>query len=93
MLGRALRRLRFGRDHRWVPPHASDYLDADLRPWEVARLQRHVDECLECRELLRSLQAIVSGLGTMRDEQGELVADAVFASVKRRLGEPPPTGT
>ncbi len=56
-------------------------------------MQRHVDECVECRELLRSLQKIVSALGAMRDERGELVAGTVLASLKSGLGERPPTGT
>src|SRR5450755_2070692 len=30
---------KFARDHRWVPPRASDYLDGDLAPAEVARVQ------------------------------------------------------
>lgn len=93
MLRRALHRLRFTRDHSWVPAHASDYLDGDLRPREIARVQRHVDECVECRELLRSLQKIVGALGAMRDERGELVAGTVLASLKSGLGERPPTGT
>lgn len=92
MLRRAVHRLRFVRDHRWVPAHASEYLDGDLRPPELARVQRHVDQCAECRELLRGLQVIVGALGTMRDIQGELVASAVLASVKSRLGDPPSTG-
>lgn len=53
-------------------------------------MQRHVDECPECRELLRSLQEIVGALGTMRGEQSERVARAVFASLQGRLGDPPP---
>lgn len=92
MLRRAVHRLRFVGDHSWVPAHASEYLDGDLRPPELARVQRHVDQCAECRELLRSLQVIVGALGTMRDVQGELVAGAVLASVKSRLGDLPPTG-
>jgi anti-sigma factor RsiW len=86
---RAVYRLRFWRDHRWVPAHASDYLDGDLRPRECARAERHADECPECGELLRSLRAIVSALGTMRGEDGEVVAGEVLASVQSRLDELP----
>jgi anti-sigma factor RsiW len=88
----ALSRFRFARDHRWVPPRASDYLDGDLTPPEVARVQRHVGECPECRELLQELEEIVVALRTLRDDQGELVAGTVLASVRVRLGETPPAG-
>lgn len=87
---RAFHRLRFERDHRWVPPRASDYLDGDLRPRQRTRVERHLDDCPECRELLRSLHAILSALGTMRGPEDELVADAVLASVQSRLAELPP---
>ncbi len=78
---RVLERLRFRRDHRWVPPRASDYLDGELRSRERTRVERHLDKCPECRELLRGLQAILSALGTMRGEESEPMADAVLASV------------
>ncbi len=84
-----LHRLGFRRDHRWVQPHTSDYLDDDLRPDERARLEGHVDDCPECRELLRSLHAIVNALGTMRGDEGELMADTVLASVRSRVNETP----
>jgi anti-sigma factor RsiW len=88
----ALHRLRFASDHRWVPLHASAYLDGDLAPRDVARVARHVSDCAECRELLHSLQAIVSTLESMRGEGDEPVAAAVFAAVKTTLGQSPPSG-
>ncbi len=84
--------LRFWRDHRWVPPRASDYLDGELRSRERARVEHHLNECPECRELLGSLRAIVSALGTLRGDDSVLVADAVLASVRSRLGELPRDG-
>lgn len=90
---RLVQRLRFRRDHRWVPPRASDYLDAELPPRERTRVERHAGDCPECRELLRSLQAIVSALATMRGEDGEPVAGAVLAAVQSSLGESPREGT
>src|ERR1035441_5013331 len=59
-------RFGFLRDHRWVPPHASDYLDSELSPRERRRVERHTADCPECRELLRSLQALIGVLGTDR---------------------------
>lgn len=88
----ALDRLRFAFDHRWVPPRASDYLDGDLPPRDAGRVERHVRDCPECRELLHSLQTIVSMLGTLRAEGEEPAAAAVFAAVKTKLGQSPPPG-
>jgi hypothetical protein len=83
---------KFARDHRWVPPRASDYLDGDLAPAEVARVQRHVEQCPQCRELLQGLEEIVTALGTLRDDRDARVAGRVVASLKISLGANPPTG-
>jgi hypothetical protein len=91
MLRRAVHRIRFGHDHGWVPAHASDYLDGDLGPREIVRVQRHVAECAECRELVRGLQTLLYGLGTLRGEPSERVAGTVLASVRSRLRGLPPT--
>lgn len=82
-----LKSLRFRFDHRWVPRHASAYLDRELASAQRARLERHVDDCPECRRLLRELNALVVALGTLQDEQGEPVAHAIFSSVRGRLDE------
>jgi anti-sigma factor RsiW len=82
-------RLRFRRDHRWVPPHASGYLDAELGPRERRRVERHIAECPECRELLRSLKGLIGLLGTIHDDEGRVVAGAVLASVHSRLSQLP----
>lgn len=85
----AVDRIRFRLDHRWVPAHASDYLDEELLPHDSARVQRHLPDCPECRELLASLTAIVDGLGAMRGQDGKLVASAVLSNVRSRLSELP----
>lgn len=89
---RARHRLRFRRDHRWVPPHASDYLDSEIAPRERERVERHVDDCPECRELLRSLRALIGGLGMIREDEGRRVASVVLAAVESRLSEVPRDG-
>jgi anti-sigma factor RsiW len=84
---RVLDRLRFVRDHRWVPPRLSEYLDSELGPRERHRVERHTDGCAECRELLRSLGALIGALGTIRDREARLVGPAVLAAVQSRLSE------
>jgi anti-sigma factor RsiW len=83
-----LHRLRFRFDHRWVPGHASPYLDGELSPARRARLQRHLDECPECRALLHELSALVAALGTLHDDDGAPVAKTIFSSLRGRLDEP-----
>jgi anti-sigma factor RsiW len=90
---RVLVRVRFLRDHRWVPPHASEYLDAELSSDERRRLESHLADCPECRELLHSLRALIGALATIRDDEGRLVARAVRAAVHGRLGELPRDST
>jgi predicted anti-sigma-YlaC factor YlaD len=82
-----LDRLRFLFDHRWAPPRMSDHLDGELVRRDEARIRRHVDVCPECRELLRSLRALLSALGGLRAEPTEVVAEAVADGVRGRLGE------
>jgi predicted anti-sigma-YlaC factor YlaD len=82
-------RIRFALDHRWSPPHMSEFLDGDLDERGSARIDRHVRDCRECRELLRSLQAIVEELGGLRAETGEPVAGVLLESVRSRLRDAP----
>lgn len=90
---RVLHRLRFLRDHRWVPPHASEFLDDELGERERRRVEWHADDCPECRELLRNLRTLIAALGTMRDDDGRLVASGVLASVQSRLSKLPRDGS
>ncbi len=79
---------RFRLDHRWAPRNVSLYLDGELRSSERKRLEHHVDDCPECRELLRELSALIVKLGTLRDDRGAPVAQAILSSVRDRLDEP-----
>jgi anti-sigma factor RsiW len=85
----AAHRLQFVRDHRWVPPHTSEYLDGELGPRERERVERHTQDCPECRELLATLRALIEALGTLRGNEERVVAGAVLASVQSRLSELP----
>lgn len=55
-------------------------------------MRRHVEQCPQCRELLRGLEEIVTALGTLRDDRDERVAGTVVVSLKISLGADPPTG-
>ncbi|MDA8069177.1 anti-sigma factor [Conexibacter sp. DBS9H8] len=45
----------------------SDYLDGDLAPEAVRRLERHTSWCPNCGRMLRNLRRTVGGLQALRD--------------------------
>ena len=87
MLRRLTERLRFMRDHRWTPQHASEYIDGDLDPGALRRVERHASECPECDALLNALRSMVVVLGGMRGDTGHAVAASVLAGVREELGD------
>ena len=82
-------RAQFGRDHRWAPGRMSDYLDGDLAAGAVARMDRHVAECEDCRKWLASLRAMLDVLQRLPAPSEGKVALQIAASVRARLSEPP----
>jgi anti-sigma factor RsiW len=85
-----MHRLRFMRDHRWAPGHMSAYLDGELAPRARARLDRHAEECPECRGVLHSLRrmlGLLQGLPPARPWPD--ATENIAGAVRRRLREPP----
>jgi len=80
--------LRFRRDHRWTPPHMSDYLDADLRSQARARLERHTAECPECRGVLDDLRYMLTLLQSTTLPEPVANGPAIAGAVLWRLHEP-----
>ena len=80
-----LARLRFARDHRWSQRRASEYIDAEMQRSESDRIEGHVSECADCRELIMALRTMVSTLATLPGQPAESVAGSVFAGVHERL--------
>ncbi len=60
------RRLNRDRDHRWVQDRISDYLDGELPRRQRRRLAEHEDLCPECERLIRTLEALLRVLPTLR---------------------------
>lgn len=83
-------RVRFNRDHRWAPPHMSDYLDAELPSAGRARMERHVGECAECRRLLAGLRRTLDALRGLGAPAAGPGAAAIAAAVRARLTERSP---
>jgi anti-sigma factor RsiW len=81
-------RARIGRDHRWAHDHMSDYLDGELASSRRGRIEQHVTECPECRQLLAVLCRMVGALRRLPPPAGGADALQIAASVRLRLGEP-----
>lgn len=81
-------RMRFTRDHRWAPDHMSAYLDGELAVSLSTRIERHVDECPECHQLLASLRRMVNALHHLPAPPGAVDVSQIAASVRLRLQEP-----
>jgi anti-sigma factor RsiW len=84
-MGSPLARIRFAYDHRWSQAHMSEYVDAELTARDRERIERHTRDCPDCRELLTSLQQMISALGTFPGRPAESVAGSVLAGVRQRL--------
>jgi anti-sigma factor RsiW len=84
-----LHRVRFRRDHRWVPGRMSAYLDGELAAGRRTRMQRHAGECAECRRLLTGLSQTLDALHRLNPLGGAADAVRIAASVRLRLGDPP----
>jgi anti-sigma factor RsiW len=82
-------RPRFWADHRWAPPHMSDYLDGDLDAGGRTRMERHVGECPECRTVLVQLRLVVDRLHRMPAPVDDGGASQIAAAVRVRLSQPP----
>jgi anti-sigma factor RsiW len=84
-----LERMRFLRDHRWAPGQMSDYLDGALAAGGVARMDRHVVECEQCRTVLASLRAMLEMLHRLPASTDRASAVQIATSVRARMSEPP----
>jgi anti-sigma factor RsiW len=84
-----LYRARFRRDHRWTPNHMSAYVDAELARGERGRMERHLDECGECRRLLAGLRATLDVLHRLPAPSGGAGTLQLVSAVRARLREPP----
>jgi len=78
MIRRLLAKRRYMREHRWTHAHLSQYLDEELRPGEVARVEAHVSICPHCHRVLATLRRTLAGLRSLGEEGAPGVADGVI---------------
>jgi anti-sigma factor RsiW len=80
-----LHRIGFRLDHRWAPGHMSNYIDGELAPHALGRIERHLGECAECRRLLAELRRTLESLHRLPAPRDHVDAAALAASVRTRL--------
>jgi anti-sigma factor RsiW len=85
VIRRFLAHRRYMREHRWTHAHLSEYIDGELAPEEVARVEEHVGICPHCRRVLATLRRTLKGLMSLRAEPQPGIADGV---IERLRGEP-----
>lgn len=83
MIRRLLHRRRFMREHRWTHAHLNDYLEADLSPQELRRVEEHVGLCPECRRVLRSLRRTLETLMKLQTSAPPHLTDGIIDRLRR----------
>jgi anti-sigma factor RsiW len=83
-------RVRFYLDHRWAPDRFSAQLDGELAAPQRSRMERHLGECRECRGVYAGLTAVVEALHHLPAVRAAPEPARLAASVRVRLGAPPP---
>jgi anti-sigma factor RsiW len=87
-MGNVFYRARFASDHRWTPGRMSAYVDGEMGSRRRRRLERHIQECEECRRILAGLREMLDALHRVRPPTGVAASNRVAAAVRLRLGEP-----
>jgi anti-sigma factor RsiW len=81
---------RFRWDHSWAPGQMSGYVDGELGPRALARMERHTKDCPDCRRALNGLQRVVEALHGLPPIRTSRETELVVA-VRTRLRERPRT--
>jgi anti-sigma factor RsiW len=87
-MGNLVYRARFVSDHRWTPARMSAYVDGELGSRRRLRLERHVEECEECRRMLAGLREMMEALHRLPAPSGT-EPSRLAAAVRLRLRGPP----
>lgn len=66
MIRKMFMRRRFMREHVWAQAHIHDYVDGELPPEQLHRVEEHVGLCPECRRMLAALKRTMDGLMSLR---------------------------
>jgi anti-sigma factor RsiW len=74
---------RFHLDHLFAKRRLSAYVDDELEPRDRRRVQRHIDECVDCSRAERSLRKLLGGLQLLRRRQPGRLADDTIERVRK----------
>jgi anti-sigma factor RsiW len=78
MIRRLIAKRRYMREHRWTHAHLSEYVDDELGPGEVSRVEAHVGICPHCRGVVARVGRTLAGLRSLGEDAGPGVADTVI---------------
>ena len=78
MIRKLIAKRRYMREHRWTHAHLSEYLDHELAPDEVARLEDHASICPHCKRVLATLRRTLEGIRSLNAEPRPSVAEGVI---------------
>jgi anti-sigma factor RsiW len=81
MIRRYLANRRYMPEHLWTHAHLSEYLDGQLRPDYVARVEAHAGICPNCTRVLATLRRSLRSLRALHGEPAG-VADGVIARMR-----------
>jgi anti-sigma factor RsiW len=82
MIRRYFANRRYMREHRWTHGHLSEYVDRELRPEEVARVEAHVGICPHCRRVLATLRRTLDGLRSLQAGAEASIAEGVIERLR-----------
>jgi anti-sigma factor RsiW len=82
MIRRWVERQRYMREHRWTHAHLSAYLESQLTPGELRRVEAHVSICPNCTRVLQTLRRMLDGLHMLRTQPETGVADSVIERLR-----------
>jgi predicted anti-sigma-YlaC factor YlaD len=82
VIRRFLAKRRYMREHRWTHAHLSAYIEEELAPADVARVEDHVGICPHCRRVLVTLRRTLEALVSLRAEPRPGIADGVIERLR-----------
>lgn len=82
MIRKLIARRRYMREHHWTHAHLSEYVDSELGPDDLSRVEDHVSICPHCRRVLATLRRTLEGLRALPVEPEPGLAEGVIERLR-----------